>query len=128
VIFLNLFFLNHDYKSYHNTKHILTKFKILKIKIYIFHISIFKTFISYEIKNNKKYIILIFDRWKTNKIRMKGVIKIEFELIILYLSNLRINAEKKFGLLAKLELIIFIKIILFYLKKQLILIKLCLAG
>jgi len=59
---------------------------------------------------------------------MKGVIKIEFELIILYLSNLRINAEKKFGLLAKLESIIFIKIILFYLKKQLILIKLCLAG
>jgi hypothetical protein len=59
---------------------------------------------------------------------MKGVIKIEFELIILYLSNLRIDAEKKFGLLAKLELIIFIKIILYYLKKQLILIKLCLAG
>jgi hypothetical protein len=59
---------------------------------------------------------------------MKGVIKIEFELIILYLSNLRINAEKKFGLLAKLESIIFIKIILFYLKKQLILIKLYLAG
>ena len=45
---------------------------------------------------------------------MKGVIKIEFELIILYLSNLRMDVEKKFGLLAKLESIIFIKIILFY--------------
>jgi hypothetical protein len=59
---------------------------------------------------------------------MKGVIKIEFELIILYLSNLRIDAEKKFGLLAKLESIIFIKIILFYLKKTIDINKIIFSG